>query len=88
MCSESSNSEICQLLPIIKKKTLEGKFNKHVDAKVFRHCTLFTNILTETKKFSLITQKSDINIIDIFDLVEPIKNNFESLFRELSKNHD
>ena len=71
-----------------EKATLEGKFNKLVDPKVLLHCALFTDIIAEGKKFSLITQKSDINIIDILDLVESAKNNCERWFRKLSKNQD
>ena len=50
-----------------EKTTLEGKFNKLVDAKVLLLYALFTDILSEAKKFSLVTQKSDINIIGILD---------------------
>ena len=71
-----------------EEATLERKFNKLVDVKVLLRCALFTDILAEVKKFSLITQKSDINIINILDLVESTKNNYERLFRKLSKNHD
>ena len=71
-----------------EKATLEGKFNKLIDAKVLLYCALFTDILAEANKFNLITQKSDINIIDILDLVESNKNNYECLFRKLCKNYD
>ena len=70
------------------RSTLEGKFDKLVDAKVLLRCALFTDILAEAKKFSLITQKSDINIIGVLDLVESTKNNYERLFRKLSKNRN
>ena len=53
----------------------------------FSFVVLFTDILAEAKKFSLITQKSDINIINILDLVQSPKNNYENLFRKWSKNH-
>ena len=48
----------------------------------FSFVVLFTDILAEAKKFSLITQKSDINIINILDLVQSPKNNYEDLFRK------
>ena len=48
----------------------------------------FLYILAEAKKLSLITKKSDLNIIDILNLVEPTKNNYRCLFRKLNKNHD
>ena len=54
----------------------------------FSFVVLFTDILAESKKFSLITQKSDINIIDILHLVKSPKNNYKRLFRKLSKNHN
>ena len=50
-------------------------------------CSLYW-YFAEAKKFNLITQKSDINIIDILDLVESNKNNYECLFRKLCKNYD
>ena len=78
--STTTNSE--------EKETLEGKFRKPVDAKVLLHCALFTDILAEAKKFSLITQKIDISIINILDLVEATKNNYERFLRKISKNHD
>lgn len=56
-----------------EKVTLEGKSKTLVDAKVLLLCALFTDILADAKKFSLITQKSDINIMDILDLVESAK---------------
>ena len=68
--------------------TLEGKFNRLVDAKVLLPCALFIDILAEAKKFNLITQKTDINVINILDLVKSTKNNYERLFRKLSKNQD
>ena len=71
-----------------EKTTLEGKCNKLIDVKVLHCCTLFIDILAEATIFSLITQKSDINIIDILDLVESTNNNYGCLFRKFSKNHD
>lgn len=71
-----------------EKATLEGKFNKLIDAKVLLYCALFTDILAEANKFNLITQKTDINIIDILDFVESNKNNYECLFRKLCKNYN
>ena len=53
-----------------EKTTLEGKFNKLVDAKVLLLYALFTDILSEEKKFSLVTQKSDIDIIGILDFYQ------------------
>ena len=53
-----------------EKATSEGKFIKLLHAKVHLSCALFTDILAEVKKFSLISQKSDINIIYILDSFE------------------
>ena len=71
-----------------EKETLEGKFRKLVDGKVLLRYALFTDILAEARKFSLITQKIDINIINILDIVEATKNNYERFFRKISKNHN
>ena len=70
----------------VDKSTLEGKFAKLVDAKVLLSCALFIDVLAEAKKFSLITQKSDVDIITIIDYVESTKYSYERLLKWLRKN--
>ena len=65
---------------------MEGKFAKLVDAKVLLRCALFIDVLAEAKKFSLITQKSDVDIITIIDYVESTKYSYERLLKWLRKN--
>ena len=65
----------------VDKSTLEGKF-----AKVLLRCALFIDVLAEAKKFSLITQKSDVDIITIIDYVESTKYSYEWLLKWLRKN--
>ena len=61
--------------------TLKGKFEKLIDTKVLRLC-LFVDVLSAAKQFSLVTQKSDIDIISIVDSVESTKRNYEKLLRK------
>ena len=64
------------------RAVLEGKFSKLIDAKVLLHSALFIDILAEAKKFSLITQKSNINIVE----VETTKSNYERLLKRFERN--
>ena len=68
------------------RATLEGKFTKLVDAKVLLRSAFFTDVLAEAKKFSLNTQRSNINIITIIDHVEETKHNYERLLKKLRRN--
>ena len=66
--------------------TLRGKFEKLIDAKVLLHSEFFSDILSAAKAFSLITQKSDINIIAIVDNVESTKWGYEKLLKKFKDN--
>ena len=67
------------------KAVLQGKFNKLVDSKVLLRSALFLDILTEAKKFSLVTQKTDINIVNVVDCVQSTSNNYRKLLGKLKK---
>ena len=54
------------------RTTLKGKFKKLINAKFLLQCALFTDVLAETKHFSLMTQEQDIDI-QILDSVENTK---------------
>ena len=43
---------------------------------------MFVDVLSAAKQFSLVTQKSDIDIISIVDSVESTKRNYEKLLRK------
>ena len=43
--------------------TVEGKLKKLLDAKVLLRAAFFTDVLTEAKRFSLVTQEKNINVI-------------------------
>ena len=62
--------------------TVEGKLKKLVDAKVLLRAAFFTDVLTEAKRFSLITQEKNINVIKMLNAVETTKSNYE---RQLKK---
>ena len=64
------------------RATLQGKFNKMIEAKVPLRCAFFVDILSSAKVFSLTTQKLDINIIEIVDSVETTKRSYEKLFKK------
>ena len=74
----------CKILK--DRAVLEGKFSKLVDAKVLLRSALFIDILAEAKKFSLITQKSNINIVEVVDYVETTKSNYERLLKRFERN--
>ena len=56
-----------------------------IEAKVLLCCAVFVNILLSAKVFSLTTQKTDINIIEIVDSVERTKRSYEKLFKKTWK---
>ena len=51
------------------RATLQEKFTKLINAKFLLRCALFTNVLAEAKRFSLITQEQNIDV-RILDSVE------------------
>ena len=51
------------------RATLQEKFTKLINAKFLLRCALFTNVLAEAKRFSLITQEQNIHV-RILDSVE------------------
>ena len=65
--------------------TLQGKFTKLIHAKFLLRCALFTDVLSEAKHFSLITQEQNIDIIRILDSVENTKHNYENVLKKLRK---
>ena len=72
-----------------KRATLQGKFNKLVDAKILLRSYFFIDVLTPAKIFILQTQKSEISIIDIIDCVDTRKRNYKELLKrfESDKNN-
>ena len=64
------------------RATVEGKLKKLVDAKVLLRAAFFTDVLSEAKRFSLITQEKNINVIKMLNAVETTKSNYE---RQLKK---
>ena len=61
------------------RSTLEGKFKKLIDMKVLFRSALFKDVLADAKIFSLLTQKQNINILKIFEVVESTKNSYQRL---------
>ena len=57
---------------------MKRKFEKLINAKVLLRSCLFVDVLSAEKQFSLVTQKSDIDIISIVDSVESTKQNYET----------
>ena len=68
------------------RAVLQGKFDKLVDAKFLLCSAFFIDVLSAAKKFSLFTQKSDVNIISIVDNVEATKRSYEKLSRKFTTN--
>ena len=67
---------------------LQGKFTKLNNSKFLLWCALFTDVLAEAKRFSLITQEENIDIIYIYilDSAENTKHNYKHLLKKLWKN--
>ena len=70
------------------RATLQGKFDKLIDAKVLLRSCFFVDTLSSAKQFSLTTQMADIDIISIVDNVESTKNSYEKLLRKFESNAD
>ena len=67
------------------RATLQGKLNKLVNAPVLMRSAFFTDVLAEAKRFSMVTQEKDINIIKMLDAVETTKSNYERLLKKVKK---
>ena len=68
------------------RSTVQGKLNMLVDAKVLLRSAFFTDVLAEAKRFSLVTQENNVNIIKVLDAVETTKSNYERLLKKVKKN--
>ena len=67
------------------RASLEERYAKLVDAKVFLCCALFIDVLVEAKNFSLKTQKCDISIIDVVAAFQNTKQNYQQLLKYMEK---
>ena len=54
--------------------------------KVLFRSALFKDVLADAKIFSLLTQKQNINILKIFEVVESTKNSYQRLRKKWEKN--
>ena len=54
----------------IKKAALEGKCKQLTDASILLSSALFIDLLERTKKFSILSQREDFNIIDMVDCLD------------------
>ena len=59
-----------------------------MDAKVPLRSAFFTDVLTEAKKFSLLTQKKNVNIIELLNAVESAEPNYERLLKKIQNSND
>ena len=57
-----------------------------MDVEILLHWALFIDILAEAKSLSLLTQRSNISIINILDVVESTKRNYKYLQRTVDRN--
>ena len=69
------------------RDTLQGKLTKMLDS-VLLCSAFFIDVLSEAKKFSLITQKSESNIINIVDSADSTKGKYERLVNKIRQNND
>ena len=59
-----------------------------MDAKVPLRSAFFTDVLTEAKKCSLLTQKKNVNIIELLNAVESAEPNYERLLKKIQNSND
>ena len=64
------------------RANLQEKLKKLVDAKVFLRSAFFTDVLAEAKKFSLLTQEKNVNVIKL------TKSNYERLLKKIQDSND
>ena len=67
----------------LDRATLHWKFNKLIKSKVFLRAAFLLDALTEAKIFSLCTQKSDSNLIDIVSAVQSTKRHYVKLQKKI-----
>ena len=72
----------------VARATLQGKLKKLVDAKVLFRFAFFTDVLTEAKKFSLLTREKNVNVTKFLDAVESAKSNYERLLKKIQDSND
>ena len=70
------------------RATLQGKLKKLVDSKVLLRFAFFVDVLAEAKKFSLLTQEKNVNVIKLLDAVESAKSNYERLLKKIQGSND
>ena len=63
------------------RATVQGKLKKLVDAKVLLRSAFFTGALTETKKFSMLTQEKKCQ--QLMNAVELTKSNYKQLLKKI-----
>ena len=52
------------------KATLEGKRKQLIDTSILLCSALFINLLEPAKKFSILSQREDFNVIDMVDCLD------------------
>ena len=67
----------------LDRATLQGEFNKLIESKVILCAVFLLDVLTEAKIFSLYTQKSDSNLIDIVGAAQSTKRHYVKLRKKM-----
>ena len=67
----------------LDRATLQEKFNKLIESKVILCATFLLDVLTEAKIFSLCTQKSDSNWINIVGAAQSTKRYYVKLRKKM-----
>ena len=69
------------------RTTLQRKLKKLVGTKVL--CSaFFKDLLIEAKKFSLLTQEKNVNIIKFLNAVKSTKSNYKQLLKKIQDSND
>ena len=78
---------LTEVIPTIKNSKkiaiAMGKLNNLVKTKVLLWLTFFQDVLAEEKRFSIVTQEKNINVIRMLDALETIKSNYEQFLKKV-----
>ena len=72
----------------VDRAKLQGKYNKLVDASVLLRSAFLSDLLLPAKSLSLISQKSDVDIIQVVNAVQKTQNKFRRWQKKFADDKD
>ena len=83
LCTHHLQNVIADTSKQLDRATLQGKFNKLIKSEVILRAAFLIDVLMEAKIFSLYTQKSDSNLIDIVGAAQSTKRHYVKLRKKM-----